>query len=83
MPAIYGFGAAVPQGGLMSYSADVFEIWRRLAGPVERILKGAKPGDIPIEQATEIKLAINLKTARALGVEIPPDLLAAAQEVIE
>ena len=83
MPTIYGFSTAVRQGGLMSYSADVFEIWRRLAGHVERILKGAKPGDIPIEQATEIKFAINLKTAKALEIEIPSNLLAAAQEVIE
>jgi len=83
MPTIYGFSTAVRQGGLMSYSADVFEIWRRLAGHVERVLKGARPGDVPIEQATEIKLAINLKTAKALGIEIPSNLLAAAQEVIE
>jgi putative ABC transport system substrate-binding protein len=83
LPAIYGFSTAVSQGGLMSYSADAFEIWRRLAGPVARILAGAKPGDIPIEQTTEIKLAINLKTAKALDVEIPVNLLAAAQEVIE
>jgi len=83
MPTIYGFSTAVRQGGMTSYSADVFEIWRRLAGHVERVLKGAKPGDIPIEQATEIKFAINLKTAKALGIEIPPTLLAAAQEVIE
>jgi len=67
----------------MAYSADFFEIWRRLVGHVDRVLKGAKPGDLPIEQATEIKLAINLTTARALGIDIPPTLLAAANEVIE
>ena len=83
VPTVFGFGAAVPQGGLMSYSADLFAIWRRLAGHVERVLKGARPGDIPIEQATEIKLAVNLKTAKALGLEIPPTLLAGATEVIE
>jgi putative tryptophan/tyrosine transport system substrate-binding protein len=83
LPAIYGFGFAVRQGGLMAYSADFFEIWRRLAGHVDRILKGAKPGDLPIEQATEIKLAINLTTAKALGLDIPTNLLAAANEVVE
>ena len=83
IPTIYGFSTAVGQGGLMSYSADDFEMWRRLAGHVERVLEGARPGDIPIEQATEIKFAINLKTAKALGIEIPTTLLAEATEVIE
>jgi putative ABC transport system substrate-binding protein len=83
MPTIYGFPTAVGQGGLMSYSADFFEIWRQAAGYVDRILKGAKPGDLPIEQATAIKFAVNLKTAKALGLDIPPTLLAAADEVIE
>ena len=57
MPTIYGISTAVRQGGLMSYSADSFELWRRAAGYIDRILKGAKPGDLPIEQATEIKFA--------------------------
>ncbi len=83
MPAIYGFGGAVRQGGLMSYSADAFEIWRAVAGYVDRVLKGAKPADLPIEQATKITLAVNLQAARALGLDIPPTLLAAADEVIE
>jgi putative tryptophan/tyrosine transport system substrate-binding protein len=83
MPTIYGFSTAVRQGGLMSYSADSFELWRRVAGYIDRILKGAKPGDLPIEQATQIKFAINLATAKALGLDIPPTLLAAADEVIE
>ena len=83
MPAIYGLGAAVHEGGLMSYSADTFELWRRAAGYIDRILKGAKPGDLPIEQATAIKFAVNLQTARALGLDIPPTLLAQADEVIE
>ncbi len=67
----------------MSYSADSFELWDRVAGFVDRILKGAKPGDLPIEQATQIKFAINLATAKALGLDVPPTLLAAANEVIE
>jgi putative ABC transport system substrate-binding protein len=83
VPALYGFSDAVQKGGLMSYSTDIFEIWRRSAGYVDRILKGAHPGDLPIEQATEIALKINLKTAKALGLDIPPALLAAADEVIE
>jgi putative tryptophan/tyrosine transport system substrate-binding protein len=83
VPALYGFSDAVQKGGLMSYSTDIFEIWRRSAGYVDRILKGAHPGDLPIEQATEIALKINLKTAKALGLDIAPALLAAADEVIE
>ena len=83
VPTIYAFAAAVRQGGLMSYGADFFEIWRRAAGHVDRILKGAKPQDLPIEQATEISLTINLATAKALGLEIQPTLLARATEVIE
>jgi hypothetical protein len=71
------------QGGLIAYSADFFAIWRSLAGYVDRILKGSRPEDLPIERATEIKFAINLKTARALGHGIPPTLLAAVDEVIE
>ena len=83
MPTIYGFSSAVRQGGLMSYSADVFELWRRLADYVDRILKGAKPGELPIQQATAIKFGVNLQTAKTLGLEIPATLLAAADEVIE
>ena len=82
LPALYALSTAVGQGGLMSYCA-ILDIWRRAAFYVDRILKGAKPGDLPIEQATEITLAINLKTAKALGLEIPPALLAEATEVIE
>ena len=67
----------------MGYSANFFEIGRRLAFYVDRILKGARPGDLPIEQPTEFVLAINLKTAKALGLEIPLTVLAAANEVIE
>jgi putative tryptophan/tyrosine transport system substrate-binding protein len=83
VPTLYAFSTAIRQGGLMSYSANFFDIWRRAAGYVDRILKGARPGDLPIEQATEIALKVNLKTAKALGVEIPAMLLASADEVIE
>jgi putative tryptophan/tyrosine transport system substrate-binding protein len=83
LPALYAVSTAVRQGGLMSYSADYFELWRRAASYADRILKGAHPGDLPIEQATSIKFAINLATAKALGLEIPSTLLAAADELIE
>jgi putative ABC transport system substrate-binding protein len=83
LPALYGFSTAVQQGGLMSYSANFFEMWRHLARYVDRILKGERPADLPIEQATAVTLAINLNTAKALGLTFPPTLLATADEVIE
>ena len=82
-PTLFGFSAAARQGGLMGYSANFFELGRRLAYYVDRILKGVRPGDLPIEQPTQFILAINLKTAKALGLDVPPTLLAAADEVIE
>jgi putative tryptophan/tyrosine transport system substrate-binding protein len=83
LPAIYAFGEAVKQGGLMSYSANFFKLWQRAAGYVDRILKGARPAELPIEQATEVTLNVNLKTAKALGLLMPEALLARANEVIE
>lgn len=83
LPGLYSFNIAVQEGGLMSYSANYFAMWHRAAGYVVRILKGEHPADLPIEQATEVTLAINLKTANALGLTIPPTLLVAANEVIE
>jgi putative ABC transport system substrate-binding protein len=83
LPALYPFGTAVQQGGLMSYSIDFFEMWHRAASHVDRILKGENPADMPIEQATKVALKINLKTARTLGIAVPPMLLARADEVIE
>src|SRR5437868_1273161 len=83
LPAIYPFSTAVQRGGLMSYSADFFELWRRAASYVDRILKGSRPSDLPVEQATVVALKINLKTAKRLNLILPPTLLARADEVIE
>jgi putative tryptophan/tyrosine transport system substrate-binding protein len=83
LPAIYAYSDSVQRGGLMSYSSNFFKLWRRAAGYVDRILKGAHPAELPIEQATEVALNVNLKTAKALGLVIPESLLARADAVIE
>lgn len=83
LPAMYGHRTYARDGGLMAYGEDERELPRRLAVYVDKILRGAKPADLPVEQPTKFEFVINLKTAKALGVTIPPSVLARAEEVIE
>jgi putative ABC transport system substrate-binding protein len=83
LPAIFFHPEAVEAGGLMAYSFDLIELYKRAANTIDAILRGAKPGDIPIYQVTKFELSINLKTAKQLGLSIPPALVASADKVIE
>jgi ABC-type uncharacterized transport system substrate-binding protein len=83
LPTMYGYRDSVEVGGLMSYGPDFPDLWRRAADYVDKVLRGANPGDIPVEQPTRFALVLNLTTAKVLGIEIPPTVLARADEVIE
>ena len=83
LPTSFAFREYVEAGGLISYGVNFLDMWRRAAEYTDKVLKGAKPADLPMEQATKYELVINLKTAKALGLTIPPSLLQRADQVIE
>jgi len=83
VPAVYHLSAFARDGGLLSYGADPVDYWRRAASYVDRILRGAKPGDLPVQLPVKYEMVLNLKTAKALGLAVPPSILLRADEVIE
>jgi putative ABC transport system substrate-binding protein len=83
VPAVYWLSDIVRDGGLLSYGADVVDTWRRAASYVDRILRGEKPGDLPVQLPTKFEMVLNRKTATALGLAVPPSILLRADEVIE
>jgi putative ABC transport system substrate-binding protein len=83
VPAVYGVSDYARDGGLLSYGPDLVDLWRRAATYVDRILRGAKPGDLPVQFPTKFEMVVNRKTAKALGLAVPPSILLRATEVIE
>ena len=83
VPAVYWLSAFARDGGLLSYGVDQLDIFRRAASYVDRILRGAKPGDLPVQLPTKFEMVVNLKTAKALGITVPQSILLRADEVIE
>jgi putative ABC transport system substrate-binding protein len=83
VPAVYNLSTFVRDGGLLSYGVDPVDLWRRAATYVDRILRGAKPAELPVQLPTKFEMVLNLKTAKALGLAIPPSIMLRADEVIE
>ena len=83
VPAVYGGSVTVREGGLLSYGVDQVDFFRRAASYVDRILRGEKPGDLPVQFPTKYEMTVNLKTAKALGLAVPPSIMLRADEVIE